>query len=109
MQTMDATDAKSAVAILTIRSNPAEVDAVYNFEVQVAAIVVADPGEENMKPIEYATTHAGSMLYPFAREAVANLTGRGRFGPVWLRPFNFLATPFEAVTDAEPGNPVSGP
>jgi preprotein translocase subunit SecB len=30
----------------------------------------------------------GAMLYPFIREVVANLTIRGRFGPVWLNPFN---------------------
>lgn len=30
-----------------------------------------------------------TMLQPFMRELVANLTQRGRFGPVWMAPVNF--------------------
>jgi preprotein translocase subunit SecB len=39
------------------------------------------------------------MLYPFLREAVANLTGRGRFGPVWLNPFNFMLLAQEVANE----------
>lgn len=30
-----------------------------------------------------------NMTYPYAREIVSNLTGRGRFGPIWLNPTDF--------------------
>lgn len=31
----------------------------------------------------------GTMAMPFVREAVANLSQRGRYGPTWLSPVNF--------------------
>jgi preprotein translocase subunit SecB len=33
----------------------------------------------------------GTILLPFLREVIANFTGRGRFGPVWVNPINFRA------------------
>jgi hypothetical protein len=38
-----------------------------------------------------------SMVFPFVREAIANLTMRGRFGPVWIDPLNVQAI----VADAQ--------
>jgi preprotein translocase subunit SecB len=50
------------------------------------------PGQENMALKEFFTTgSAHAVLFPFVREAVANITMRGRFGPVWLNPVNFGA------------------
>jgi preprotein translocase subunit SecB len=39
---------------------------------------------------DYMASGGGPTLFPFLRECVANLTGRGRFGPLWLRPINFV-------------------
>lgn len=83
-------DKKSGVVRLTVSTNP-EVKGHYNFEVIVGALMTVNEGNENLPIEEYARSNAPSLLYPFAREAVANLTGRGRFGPTWLHPFNFLA------------------
>ena len=51
---------------------------------------------------------AVALLYPFVREAFANLTLRGRFGPVWLNPFNVRAMA-EGLPDTIPPDNVSPP
>ena len=66
-------------------------DGHYKFEITVVALVGVKPGGSNMSVTEYAQASAAALLYPFARELVANITGRGRFGPLWLLPFNFVA------------------
>lgn len=57
----------------------------------MTALIEVKPGEANMPLEKYATISGVSLLYPFLREAVANLTQRGRFGPVWLSPLNVAA------------------
>lgn len=39
----------------------------------------------------YLTSKGCALLFPFIRETIANLTARGRFGPVWLNPVNVVA------------------
>lgn len=65
-----------------------EGDPVYRVSIQMAASFQQNPGEENMPLPDFLNGPAIAFLYPFVREAFANLTGRGRFGPVWLNPFN---------------------
>lgn len=88
---MIAADKRAGVVRMVVKtdndSNPH-----YEFEVIVAATISVEDGAENMGIEEYARGGLGrALLFPFAREAVANLTGRGRFGPLWLHPFNFIA------------------
>lgn len=64
-------------------------DLLYRFDVEIAALVTRVEGEENLDPYEFVQNMGPAALYPFLREAVANLTLKGRFGPLWLRPFNF--------------------
>jgi len=64
---------------------------LYVVELTLAALVSVKAGEENMSIEQYAVTACIAMLFPFLREAVANLTSRGRFGPIWLHPFNVRA------------------
>lgn len=65
----------------------------YVFDVAMGAIVHADIAEANYDPEQYVTTAGVTLLFPFLREAVANLTMRGRFGAIWIPPFNVkLAT-----------------
>ena len=66
-------------------------DLLYNFDIEMAAVVGAVEGEENLDPLVYATGMGAPSLFPFLREAIANITGRGRFGPLWLKPMNFHA------------------
>jgi preprotein translocase subunit SecB len=64
---------------------------LYSFELSMVALVEVQAGQANMPLEQYAAVSGMSLLYPFLREAVANLTQRGRFGPVWLPPLNVAA------------------
>lgn len=85
--------AKRAGVAVKVETNPEDKSAYYQFSVEVGALVSAIEGEENLPPLDYVKQAGGSFIFPFVREAVANLTARGRFGPVYLKPFNVrLAT-----------------
>ena len=43
-------------------------------------------GFENLPMADFLGDSAPALLFPFLREAFANITTRGRFGPVWLQP-----------------------
>jgi preprotein translocase subunit SecB len=77
-------------AILSVRAFTGDDPGLlYRFDVEVAALVSQVPGEENLDPFEYAQNMGPAALYPFIREAVASITMKGRFGAVWLKPYNF--------------------
>lgn len=79
----------------------------YIFDVTMMATVTVQDGHANMPPEEYVTISGASLLYPFIREHVANLTMKGRFGAVWLRPFNLQAALADAKsTDVEETRPT---
>ena len=79
-------------AIVGVRaSTPEDPDALYSVSVEVAMIVTAIPGQENLDPFEYAQQMGPAALFPFVREAVASLTMKGRFGALWLKPYNLVA------------------
>ena len=80
-------------------SNPSS-EAQYSIMVEWVAVIQAIPGQENISPREYATQFAPAALYPFLRETIANLTSRGRFGPVFLKPLNFTIAALEEVPRA---------
>jgi len=65
----------------------------------MVGLVDREPGAENMSIATYLTGPATATLFPFVREALANITGRGRFGPVWLKPFNLNAVQQEGAPD----------
>lgn len=81
-------DGGIAGVAVKVATNPDDQGALYQFSVQMGALVSSVQGEENMPPQEYVTQAGASFLYPFLRECVANLTSRGRFGPIYLKPFN---------------------
>ncbi len=90
-QYMIAGDRRAGVVRMVVKTDN-DANPHYEFDVIVAATISVEDGAENMSIEEYALGGSGrALLYPFAREAVANLTGRGRFGPLWLHPFNFIA------------------
>lgn len=61
----------------------------YELKLGMTALVRVIPGQENMAIREYlASGNCVAALFPFLREAIANITGRGRFGPVFLDPIN---------------------
>ena len=82
---------KTGFVSVTVATTP-ESSGLYRFLIQMIGIMEVVPGAENLNLQEYVRNWGPSTLYPFVREALANLTGRGRFGPVWLQPMNL--TPF---------------
>lgn len=61
-------------------------NAIYDFAVEIGAIVTE---VDRVKfPDALLLEHVAAMIFPFLRETVANLTMRGRFGIVWLNPFD---------------------
>lgn len=49
-----------------------------------------DDGETPPDMLEHRVLVTGaSMLFPYCRELISNLSSRTRFGPVWLDPTNF--------------------
>jgi len=73
-----------------------EGDQLYSFRVEMAALVSADPVEPNMPVAEFLKKNAPAMLMPFLRQSVADLTGKGRFGPLYINPLNL------ALADTKP-------
>ena len=91
-------------AILRVRAFTVdEPEGLYKVSAEVAMLVSAIPGEENLDPFEYIQQMGPAALYPFVREAIASLTMKARFGALWLRPYNFVA---QAQAQAEVVRPV---
>ncbi len=85
----DASDTTLGALRLIYKTDDAS--SLYQFSVTMIAIIAQDRDGANMTLQEYVESSAVALLVPFLREAVANLTGRGRFGPVWLHPLNVRA------------------
>jgi preprotein translocase subunit SecB len=83
---------EAAQVLIKVASDPTvEEEALYDFAVEVTAIVGKGPDGADAPAPQVLLEIGASLLFPFVREAVANITGRGRFGPVWLNPFNVRA------------------
>ena len=74
------------IVSITVSTRP-EDNPAYIFVVEMVAIIQRDQNP-NLPPSEYIRTNGTAVLFPFVREVVANLTWRGRFGPIWLKPLN---------------------
>ena len=96
MQFYKGTPGRAGVGV-SVSTDPNDLSLLYQFEVEMVALVAEVAGEENMPVSEYVKGPALATLVPFIREAVANLTGRGRFGPVWLNPMNLQQFLLESV------------
>ncbi|MFL5483248.1 MAG: hypothetical protein ACJ8AK_13795 [Gemmatimonadaceae bacterium] len=73
---------------VTVATDPTDQTVLYHFQVEMVALAGEILGEPNMPISEFMRGPALVALVPFLREAIANLTMRGRFGPVWLHPMN---------------------
>jgi preprotein translocase subunit SecB len=89
--------AKGLVRI-TVATRP-ENQPIYRVEISIVGAfeVAGTPNVESLR--SFLTTMAPHMLYPFVREAFAGVTGRGRFGPIYLAPFNS-----KLISDSLQGN-----
>jgi preprotein translocase subunit SecB len=72
----------------------------------MALVVSIEAAPVTLEVDRYIAESTVQILMPFLREAVANLTLRGRFGPVWLQPISGRALAAkmreEADTEAAP-------
>lgn len=89
-------EGEGAFLTVTVETDPAR-NALYEFRVTMGAVVTPPPGKTVRQSPELAGT-AAVVLYPFLREVIANLTSRGRFGPVWIHPIDARSA-VKAVTE----------
>ena len=90
-------DKSAALIRARVRTKP-RARSLYEFDVTMTALFERDAKTPNMPLDQYVSMAGWTLIFPFLREAVANITTRGRFGPVWLNPFNLRA---HAKTDAQ--------
>lgn len=83
-------DNKRGIIKLRVQTKP-EQRPLYNVDVEMTALVEVEEGKENMSIEQYIRVSGPAMIYPFIRQVVADLTFKGRFGPMWLNPVNFIA------------------
>lgn len=101
-------DPHDTLVRLRVFSDPESPDAPYEFDVTyVGVLKLSGPLPENFLDVIAGT--GGSLLLPFAREAVANLTARGRFGPIWINPINVRAALLGAQAQGSSGLPGQQP
>jgi preprotein translocase subunit SecB len=80
-------DAHESVAVrLTAKSGAGSKQYVFLIRYVIIFNVSGERPEDFQKRIAATGAH---MLLPFVRELVGSLSGRGRFGPVWINPVNF--------------------
>ena len=84
-----APDGKTGLVRVRV-ATPAESKTVYGFRVSMVALVAVDENAPNMPMERYLATSGAALLFPFVRQVIADLTLKGRFGPVWISPVNLL-------------------
>jgi len=99
-------DSKTGLVRVQVWTIP-ENKPIYNFRVSMTALLAVDQSAPNMPLTTYLSGPAATLLYPFVRQVVADLTWRGRFGPVWLSPTNLLAPVADAPSPASLPSKVS--
>ena len=83
-------DKKAGLLRLSAATRP-EAAPLYSVRVRMAGLFEQQGGSENLSMVDFLGDSARALLFPFLREAFANITSRGRFGPVWLNPINTRA------------------
>lgn len=93
--------APSVIGVTVRVGTKAATDTAYKFHAEMMAIIRVD-GSELSAPLDKQLLHSGvSILFPFVRETIANLTMRGRFGAMWIKPINVQAA-VEAMVENPP-------
>lgn len=108
-------DAEGAAGLfgIVVHSND-ELNPVYRFRVEMACLVQVDEDAPNLPVKEYFQEMAPTMMMPFLRETVASITGRGRFGPLYISPINMTQAkiselPTEPPSEAPPSSEAAAP
>ena len=80
-------DPAKALLRIAVSTKP-EAKPMYQFRIVAVLLVHSDVALGAPPPDAFLRRSGLMLLYPFLRETVANLTMRGRFGPVWLNPID---------------------
>ena len=86
-----------------ITNDPESEKGRYELDVEMAAIIEKRNDVARALPQSQVLEIGAALLYPYVRELVSNLTGRGRLGAVWLHPFNVRGA-VESLVAAENAN-----
>jgi preprotein translocase subunit SecB len=79
-------DGQQGVVQIKVSTKP-ENNPVYTVQVSMMGLF-KKTATSGMEMATFLENSAIAIVYPFLREAFANLTQRGRFGPVWLNVIN---------------------
>jgi preprotein translocase subunit SecB len=70
--------------------------------VRLIGLFEAAEGQPSIPFVDFVKLNASAILFPFAREVVSTMTGRGPFGAFHIHPLNLVAllmeTPVESTT-----------
>jgi len=99
---LPSTDIQLAAGLAVSDSNPNDMlvrlearsgdGGLTSFDVSYVMLIGVEYDAEEVPPPDLPNrilVTGATMLLPFVREVVANLTAKGRFGPTWLAPTNF--------------------
>jgi len=76
-------------ALVTLRAKTADDEAgLYRYNIAVSGIFAFE-SQTSVAIDEFMRKNAPALLTPFLRENLANISSRGRFGPLWLPMLNF--------------------
>jgi preprotein translocase subunit SecB len=99
-------DKAHAVAWIDVKTEDSS--SLYDVAFRMVALLDAEVQPPNFPMEEYVNLNAWVMLFPFLREAIANLTGRGRFGPILISPINIKALTASPSATAQATDEDSG-
>jgi len=103
-----AEDQKRGLLRIQVETKP-ENNPIYEFDLGMIALLQVDEELENMELTDYLVSAGLTLLFPFVREAVANITMRGRFGPIWIHPTNIKAAVEAAMRQRDEGQETAAP
>lgn len=83
-------DGSTGLVRIRITTRPAN-DPVYHFDVSYVGLFASENLPEGVALEDYLRVSGATTLIPFVRQVIADLTQKGRFGPIWLSPINVLA------------------
>ena len=76
--------------VITVTIEPSK-DSPEQVSVRLIGLFTADDGELSIGFAEFLRVNAPAILFPYAREIISTMTGRGPFGAFHLNPINVPA------------------
>lgn len=96
------TDDRVKVELRVILESNAEAGQLYDVDVTYWGDFQLGDLPDGLTPDRFARQNAIAIMFPYVREAISSLTGRGSAGPVFLPPINIVALVGHASEKALP-------